>query len=89
MGEYMKSIYGLTIDELENFLLNNDEKKYRANQIMDWLYVKRVDTFNEMSNLSKELINKLEKNFNFDKISIIKSQKDLDVFKYLFKFMCI
>ena len=41
----MKSIYGITIHELEEFLLSIDEKKYRAAQIMDWLYVKRIDSF--------------------------------------------
>ncbi len=81
----MESIYSLTISELEEFLLINNEKKYRASQIMDWLYVKRVDTFTKMSNLSKELIKKLEENFFFDKISIIKKQEDIDVSKFLFK----
>ena len=81
----MKSVYSLTISELEEFLLNNNEKKYRASQIMDWLYVKRVDTFSEMSNLSKELIKLLEDNFYFDDIKIIKKQEDKDVSKFLFR----
>ena len=85
MGVYMKSIYGITIDELEVFLKENNEKKYRALQIMDWLYVKRVDSFSKMSNLSHELINLLEKNFFFDKLEIIKVLKDVDVSKFLFK----
>ena len=33
---------------------------------MDWLYVKRVDNFSKMSNLSHELIKLLEENFFFD-----------------------
>ena len=85
MGVCMKSIYGITIDELEIFLKDNNEKKYRANQIMDWLYVKRVDSFSKMSNLSNDLINKLEEYFFFDKIEIIKKEEDKDVSKYLFK----
>ena len=71
MGVYMESIYGVTINELEKFLISSNEKKYRAGQIIDWLYIKRVNTFIEMTNLSKELITKLEDNFNFNKISII------------------
>ena len=85
MGEYMKSIYDITIGELEEFLLISDEKKFHATQIFDWLYVKRVDSFNKMTNLSKDLINKLEYNFVFDRIEIIQKQMDKDVSKFLFK----
>ena len=81
----MKSVYSLTINELEEFLQENNEKKYRAAQIMDWLYVKRVDAFSKMSNLSKELIKLLEDNLYFDDIKIIKKQEDKDVSKFLFK----
>ena len=63
----MKSIFCLTIDELENFLKENNEKKYRAAQIMDWLYIKRVNSFSKMTNLSHELIKLLEDNYYFDK----------------------
>ena len=66
------SIYDLTIDELEKFLENNNEKKYRANQIFEWLYDKRVESFSLMSNLSKELIKKLEDNFSLERIHIDK-----------------
>lgn len=79
------SIYDLTIDELEKFLENNNEKKYRANQIFEWLYDKRVESFSLMSNLSKELIKKLEDNFSLERIHIDKCEKDIDVNKYLFK----
>ena len=81
----MKSIYSLEINELEEFLLSCNEKKYRASQIMDWLYIKRVDAFSKMTNLSKELIKLLEDNFYFDDIKIIKKQVDKDVSKFLFK----
>ena len=81
----MKSIYGITIDELETFLKDNNEKKYRASQIMDWLYIKRVDSFSKMSNLSHELIKLLEENYFFDKIEVLKEEKDIDVSKFLFK----
>ena len=75
----------MTIDKLEEFLLSSNEKKYHATQIMDWLYVKRIDSFSKMTNLSKNLITKLENNFSFDKLEIIKKQSDKDVSKFLFK----
>ncbi len=85
MGEYMESIYSTTFNKLEEFLVNINEKKFHATQIIDWLYVKRVNSFKDMTNLSKDLISKLEKNFYFDKIEIIKKQEDTDVSKFLFK----
>ena len=81
----MKSIYGITINELEEFLQENNEKKFRATQIIDWLYVKRVNSFSEMTNLSKELINKLGTYYYFDQAEIIQKQEDTDVSKFLFK----
>ncbi len=79
------SIYDLTIEELENFLLENGEKKYRANQIFEWLYEKRVESFSLMTNLSKELIEKLNNNFNMNRPIIERIEEDIDVNKYLFK----
>ena len=81
----MQSIYGVTIDELEKFLLSCNEKKYRASQIMDWLYVKRVHSFSDMTNLSKELITKLNDEFFFDEMEIVTKQESDDVCKFLFK----
>ncbi len=39
------SIYGLTLDQLEAWLLEQGQKKFRAQQIWDWLYIKRVLDF--------------------------------------------
>ena len=85
MGECMKSIYDLTKEDLEEFLLQLNEKKYHATQIFDWLYVKRVNSFSKMTNLSKDLIKKLEDNFDILQMEIIKKQSDKDVSKFLFK----
>ena len=85
MGESMKSIYDEKIEDLEEFLLNSNEKKFHATQIFDWLYVKRVNSFNSMTNLSKDLISKLENSYVFDNIEIIQKQVDKDVSKFLFK----
>jgi len=79
------NIYSIPLEELETKLLELNEKKYRARQIYEWLYDKRVESFKEMTNLSKDLIIKLEENFKFSKIEIIKKEEDVDVNKYLFK----
>ena len=57
------SIYGLTIEQLKEWFVENGQKKYRAEQVWDWLYIKRVTEFSEMKNLSKDCIELLENNF--------------------------
>ena len=79
------SIYDLTKEDLENYLLDNNEKKYRANQIYSWLYEKRVDSFDKMTDLSKDLINKLSNDFDIKKLVLLKEEQDVDVNKYLFR----
>ena len=56
-----ESIYSFTLDELKQWLNENGEKPFRATQIYEWLYNKRVKTFDEMTNLSKQLRDKLKK----------------------------
>lgn len=81
----MNNIYNLTRKDLEDYLLSIGEKKYRALQIYEWLYIKRVDSFDEMTNLKKDLLKKLEKDFSMDKLELVKEEKDIDVNKYLFR----
>ena len=81
----MRSIYDLTIDEMEDYFLNNNSKKFHALQLFLWLYEKRVESFKEMSNLSNDIINKLENDFFIDRLKIVDVQEDVDVCKYLFE----
>lgn len=79
------NIYDLTLNELEEYFLSIGEKKYRATQVFDWLYEKRVSSFSDMSNLSKEIIDRLEKDFSLNRPVIVKEECDEGVSKYLFK----
>jgi len=81
----MRNIYDLTYEELEKYLLDNNEKKYRTSQIFEWLYKKRVTHFLEMTNLSKNLIDKLSSDFIISRLEIVNEEIDVDVHKYLFK----
>lgn len=81
----MESIYQVTLPELEEYLLNHSEKKFRALQIYEWIYQKRVEDFSLMSNLSKELIEQLQKDFFFSPLTVLKKEEDVDVKKYLFE----
>ena len=80
----MKNIYGITLEKLEKYFLENNEKKFKAIQVFEWLYKKRVNSFYEMTNLKKELQETLNTEFSFSKISIIDKREDKDVTKYLF-----
>lgn len=78
-------IKNLTISELEQFILTLGEKKFRARQIFGWLY-KGAESFDDMTNLSKELKQKLIENAEIKKLHIItiqNSEKD-GTRKYLF-----
>ena len=81
----MKSIYDLTFEDLENYLVENSFKKYRASQIYEFLYDKKVSSFDDMKNIGQDLIDHLKENFSIEKLSLEKEEKDIDVNKYLFK----
>ena len=81
----MNSIYGLTLEEIEKFFLDNNSKKFHAMQLWEWLYIKRVENFSLMSNLSHDLIDLLNDNFSIDRLKIVDIQEDSDVNKYLFE----
>ncbi|MCP1143996.1 23S rRNA (adenine(2503)-C(2))-methyltransferase RlmN [Lysinibacillus endophyticus] len=81
-----ESIYSLRLDQLQQWLKDNGEKAFRATQIYEWLYEKRVKTFDEMSNLSKSLREKLEANFALTTLSTIIKQESKDgTIKFLFQ----
>ncbi len=58
-------IYDRNLEELQVWAVENGEPAFRAGQIFDWLYVKRVSSFEEMSNLPKSLRTKLSDQFDF------------------------
>ena len=81
----MKNIYDLTLKELEDYFVSIKEKPFRSIQIYEGLYKKRFTTFDEMTNISKELRERLKNNFSLNKIKLLIKQKGKDVNKYLFE----
>ena len=79
------NIYGITFDELEKYFIDRNDKKFKATQVFDWVYKKRINSFDEMKNVSKETIKTMNEDFIFERIEIIKKLTDKDVCKYLFK----
>ena len=81
----MKNIKDYDLQDLQEELINLGEKKYRAEQIFKWLYVDKVKEFDDMTNLSLDLRNKLKENFTMCNYNIIKKQESSDgTKKYLF-----
>ncbi len=81
----MESIYNKTLNELETYFLEKKDKKYRATQVFEWLYQKKVSSFTQMSNLKKEVIEELNQDFCIETMTVEKVEKDIDVSKYLFR----
>ena len=81
----MKNIYGLTLNDLESYFIDNGFKKFHALQLFGWLYEKRVESYEEMSNISKDMKEKLSSDFSIDRLKIVDVQEDVDVCKYLFE----
>ena len=81
----MNNIYDLTLEDMESFFIDNGSKKFHALQLFSWLYDKRVEKFEDMSNISHEMINKLVSNFSIERLKIVDIQDDVDVSKYLFE----
>ncbi|MCM3214797.1 23S rRNA (adenine(2503)-C(2))-methyltransferase RlmN [Niallia taxi] len=80
------SIYSLQLDELKDWLKDNNEKAFRGEQIFEWLYKKRVTSFEDMSNLSKNLRTLLEENFTITTLKTIIEQTSNDgTIKFLFE----
>ena len=80
----MKNIYDYTLEELENYFINKNEKKFKATQIFEWLYKKRINNFDEIRNVKKETIESLKQDFVLSELEIIDKKVGKDVVKYLF-----
>ena len=61
-----KNIFNCTKKDLENFIKDKEIKKFRKNQIWNWLYVQGITSFFDMKNLSQETQKLLDRNFSID-----------------------
>ena len=81
----MKNIKDNNLEELKEEFIKIGEKPYRAEQIFHWLYIEKVNSFEEMTNLSKELREKLSQEFTIQQFKILKKLVSVDgTTKYLF-----
>ena len=81
----MKNIKDYNLDSLKEEFINMGEKPFRAEQVFKWLYVEKVKEFDEMTNLSLALREKLKENYTMCNFNILKKQESSDgTKKYLF-----
>ena len=81
-----ESIYGLTMEQLEAWLMDYGHKKFRALQVWDWLYRKRVLSFSAMFDVNKECLLLLEDHFVLQSFNLhLKQESEDGTIKFLFR----
>lgn len=83
----LKDIKGMSLDELETFIISLKQPKFRGKQIYEWLHQKLVEDFTQMTNLPKSLIEQLQIETHFTTlkvVSVLTSSKD-STQKFLFQ----
>jgi 23S rRNA (adenine2503-C2)-methyltransferase len=65
-----KNIRQLSLQELEQYFETIGEKKFRVKQVWEWLWQKGAQSFADMTNLSKELRQKLGEHFTLPSLAI-------------------
>ena len=73
-----KNIRQLSLPDLEQYFIAMGEKKFRAHQVWEWLWQKHAHSFADMTNLSKELRQKLGENFSLPALMVDASQYSAD-----------
>lgn len=82
----MKNIKALSLKELEDFLLSLGMKKYRVNQVYQWIYKKGAVSFDEMTDLSLEHRSILAEKVYISSLTLIRALLSSDgTEKYLFE----
>jgi len=80
------SIHSILLEEIEGYLTALNERPYRAKQVVDWVYEKRVGSFGEMSDLPQALREKLASEFVFGVLETVRVLGSKDTTrKFLFR----
>lgn len=81
----MESIFDYKLSDLQEYFTSIGEKPFKAKQIFEWIYKKRTFDFFEMSNISKNLQEKLSESFDISMLTLRKKQTSDLTNKYLFE----
>lgn len=77
-GKGVRNIRHLTLDELTQYFAVLGEPKFRAKQVWEWLWTKQAHSFAAMTNLSKELRQKLGEHFSLPALTVDATQYSAD-----------
>lgn len=82
----MNSIYGYSEDMLKQYLISLGEKPFRSSQLIEWIYRHKISSFDEITNIKKDLIKKIKDDFIIDSLECVTYQKSTDgTCKFLFR----
>lgn len=81
----MDCIFDYKLSDMQEYFASIGEKKYKAKQIYEWLYKKRVYKFSDMSNIGRALQEKLESTFDTSMLKLRRRQTSKLTNKYLFE----
>ena len=83
----MKELCSLNLEECKTWMEENGEKPFRAGQVLDWIYAKGVASFDQMSNLPKELRAKLAAQLAFPQLKLARTlvSEDGETVKFLWE----
>ena len=73
-----KNIRHLSLSELEQYFETIGEKKFRSKQVFEWLWLKHASSFEDMSNISKDLKAKMTESFSFPSLKVDTTQYSED-----------
>lgn len=79
------NIYNLTREEMEEYFISHGSKKFHADQLFSWLYEKRISSVSEITDIKKEMLEQLARDYSFSKLKLVEVERDVDVCKYLFE----
>ena len=83
----MNNIFGYTKEMLEDYFIKMGEKKFKATQVFEWLYIHNEYNIANFSNIKKEVLAKMQEDFNADFIKIEQVLEGKDVKKFLFRLL--
>lgn len=82
----MKLIYDYSLEQLTTYFASINQKPFRAKQVFSWLYQKEATSIEDMSDLSKDLREQLNKEFYLDVLKVKQEQRSRDgTIKFLFE----
>ncbi len=78
MNRQNNNIRHLDLQQLEEWFTNRGDKKFRAKQVWEWIWLKHAKSFADMTNLSKELRQTLGDNFTLPALTTDLTQQSED-----------